>query len=123
MSAIKSYLPVLFTQGRKRSRKTSGDSVATTYMLVFAVCGVLLLIGLTRIYLEQRTVKLSQTWLGRKQELKTVLMERQNLLIEREHHMSGEHILRQAAALGLRPPLPGQVREMSPQALAERPDQ
>ncbi len=111
---MKSYLPVLFNKPAKRGgRAKAGESSAiTTYLVVFAVCGVLLLVGLTKIYLERGTVQFSQTRRQKNEDLKVVLMERQNLIIDREHFMSGEHIIKYALVMGLRPSEPGQVRKM-----------
>jgi hypothetical protein len=114
---VQSSLPVLWTRPGSRGRATF--SASTTYLVVFAVGALLLLTGVTRIYLEHRTTGLERNWLKKKEELAAALKERENLMIERERYLSGEHILKLAVAMGLRPPLPGQVRKMSGAAPAK----
>lgn len=119
---MRSSLPVLWTRPANRGR--ANFSPSTTYLVVFAVGALLLLAGVSRIYLEHRTTGIERTWLKKKEEQAAVRKERENLMLERERFMGGEHILRLAVAMGLRPALPGQVRKMSGSAedpkLAER---
>ncbi len=109
-------LPVLLNQPRARPRRlTAGPPGA--YVLLFAVCGLVLLVGLSKIYLQRRTTRLGLIWEQEHRKLRTMLKERQNCLIERERYMNGGYILDQARRLGLQSPQPGQVRKMTPRKI------
>ena len=110
-------LPVLLKQPRARPRKFPAGS-AGVYLLLFSGFGVVLLVGLTKIYCQRRTTRLGLVWEQKNRELNIILKERQNCLIERERYMSGGYILDQARQFNLRPPQPGQVQKMRPRKIS-----
>ena len=117
--ARKSYLPLRLTSRGKRGRRGNEASVAAaTYVVVFLVCGILLLIALTRIYLERQTVELGRIHARKERELELVEKEHGNLLVQRANLRSADYIIRRTRQLrlGLGPSDPGQVREMPPRA-------
>ncbi len=101
------------TPKRRTRGETHRPSVATTLLLLMLMGGVLL-IALAKVYLEQRTLTAGQQWEASNKELNETLKERDNLLMKREHLTSGDYILPQARRMGLRPPLPGQIRRVWP---------
>lgn len=115
---MQSFLPSTLRRNggssRKAGKKAPQTSALMIYLAVFGVCGYLLLVALSEIYIEQCIEALGDEWVAEKKKLEIVEKEQENLEFERQKLMTGAYILPHARRLGLRQPLPGQVRKMPP---------
>ncbi len=109
---MKSSVPTRLSSKARKKGEQGGAFM--TYLIFFGVCGYLLLVGLTNIYLQRKTDALRADWDVERSKLETIRKERKNLELRREQYMKGSYILPRARRLGLGPPLPGQVRKMPP---------
>ena len=74
-SGIKSF----FSRSGKKGKRNSSDSAFIHYFIIFTVCAVLLLVGLTKIYLQS---KITHLGLGlEKQNLQLEMVQAQYLLL------------------------------------------
>ena len=110
-----SRIPFFAKRGKSKLRKKGqgGESPALTYLIVFAVCSILLLVGLTKIYLQSQTTMLGLAWEKKELESRQIQKKSDNLMIDRERLMNGGYVLERARQIGLVPPQPGQVRKMT----------
>ena len=108
-SGIKS----LFTRSPSKGKRNQSDSALVHYFIIFAVCLVLLLVGLAKIYLQSKITHLGLEYEKKGLEFEIVQQERQNLMIQKARLKNGKFILPRAQQMGLRAPMPGQVRKMS----------
>ena len=108
-----SGLKSLFTRSNGKGKRNQSESPLFHYMLIFAMCAILLLGGLTKIYLQSKITRLGLQLEKKNLELEIVQQERQNLLVEKARLKNGKFILPRAQQMGLRAPMPGQVRKMN----------
>ena len=98
-----------------KSKKTLNWAAISTYLVIFSVFFFLLAVGITRIYLDNKTSELKDKISTIKNdELKLIEREKQNLLTGYAKLTSGDHIKEKAKALGLDDPAHGVVRKMGP---------
>jgi cell division protein FtsL len=108
--------------GYSRASNTKKGSNKSFFVVLGIGCYALVVL-LASIYMDRRTISIGMEWEEKSRQLKVLTQETENLKMERESFLRGDHILERAAALGLRAPNPGQVRLMQPVPATEATDE
>ncbi len=112
----------LYVKPRPTGRRTApsgGRQPIALSMALIALVGAGLSVTLLKVYLEQRALRMGYEWTQARNELKEVLKEQDNLLMDKAKYTDADYILPRAVEMGLRAALPGQVRHMWEPADAE----
>ncbi len=93
-------------------QKSSSLIARGTAVKFLCVVSVIMLVALTKIYLERSTTNMGLIWTERHQALSQLLDEDNNLRMLREKFLVPEYIEGQELQLGLRSSYPEQVRQI-----------
>ena len=99
--------------GNRRGRRSATGTPRGPLIYVGSLALVVTVACLARVYFERRTLAMGLEWERRHEQYTGQLRERDNFMLERESYSDGAHILPRAAARGLQPPVPGQVRRLA----------
>jgi hypothetical protein len=83
-----------------------------TALKFLGLIGIVMMVALTKIYLERCATTMGQEWMDRHRELSQLIDENNNLRMRREKFLAGGYIIDRAMELELRPSDPGQVRHV-----------
>ncbi|MDP7395877.1 MAG: hypothetical protein QF541_03350 [Lentisphaeria bacterium] len=98
---------------RSNAPPKSGGLIARgTAVKFLCVVSIIMLVALTKIYLERSSTNMGLIWTERHQELSQLIDEDNNLRMQREKVLVPEYIEGQALQLGLRSSDPEQVRRV-----------
>ncbi len=95
--------------GKRRYRPRPSSGLGTK-LVGFIVLTMLVGSAIGKIYLDRQSIKMGTTWQELHDKLTALEKEAENLRIDQERLMSGDHILGEARKFDLRPSEPGQVR-------------
>ena len=109
---ITKYQSLYVNISDKRQARTSTSSRFFGNFAISLVIILLLVVGLGKIYLDRQIKKMVREWQSKNEQLNLLKKESQNLILEQEKFMSGNHILVEAEKLNLKPPEPGQIRRI-----------
>ena len=94
------------------SQKSSSLIARGTAVKFLCVVSVIMLVALTKIYLERSATNMGLIWTERHQALSQLIDEDNNLRMLREKFLVPEYVEGQALQLGLRSSDPEQVRQI-----------
>lgn len=98
---------------RSNAPQKSGSLIARgTAVKFLCVVSVIMLVALTKIYLERSSTNMGLIWTERHQALSQLIDEDNNLRMLREKFLVPEYVEGQALQLGLRSSDPEQVRQI-----------
>ena len=98
---------------RSNAPQKSGSLIARgTAVKFLCVVSVIMLVALTKIYLERSATNMGLIWTERHQALSQLIDEDNNLRMVREKFLVPEYVEGQALQLGLRSSDPEQVRQI-----------
>jgi len=98
---------------RSNALQKSDSLIARSTAVKFlCVVSIIMLVALTKIYLERSTANMGLIWTERHQALSQLIDEDNNLRMLREKFLVPEYVEGQALQLGLRSSDPEQVRQI-----------
>ena len=98
---------------RSNALQKSDSLIARGTAIKFlCVVSIIMLVALTKIYLERSTTNMGLVWTERHQALSQLIAEDNNLRMLREKFLVPEYVEGQALQLGLRSSDPEQVRQI-----------
>ena len=104
------YQSLYVNMSDKRNLRPSNSHRLLANFIFTSLSIFVLFMALGKIYLDRQIKKMVREWQAKNEQLEVFRKESENLILEQEKYMRGDHILAQAEKLNLRPPEPGQVR-------------